>query len=224
MIQRIKLSDRQLPAYTVAQEVINSLTHGVGAVLSCVALVLCVIKAVQRHSATEITAAAIYGGCMIALYCVSSIYHGLRPGMAKKVMQVIDHCTIYLLIAGSYTVLALTALRRFHPALAWGMVIFQWTLAALAITLTAIDLKAFRVFSMCCYIGMGWAIVPFVSLTRMALGSQGFALLLAGGISFTIGAVLYGIGSKRQWMHSVFHVFVVLGSALQFLCIYFYAI
>ena len=224
MIQRIKLSDRQLPAYSFGEELTNTLTHTLGAILAIAALVLCVVKAAHLRSATEITAAAIYGGCMTALYCVSSVYHGLKPGMAKKVMQVIDHCTIYLLIAGSYTVVALSALRRLSPALGWGMVAFQWVLAAIAITLTAIDLKAFEVFSMICYIGMGWAILPFMQLTHTALGSTGFILLLSGGISFTIGAVLYGIGSRIPWMHSVFHIFVVLGSTLQFFCIYLYAL
>ena len=224
MIQRIKLSDRQLTAYSFGEELTNTLTHALGALLAIAALVLCVSKAAHLHTATEITAAAIYGGCMTALYCVSSVYHGLKPGMAKKVMQVIDHCTIYLLIAGSYTVVALSALRQLSPALGWGMVIFQWTLAALGITLNAIDLQAFEVFSMICYIGMGWAIAPFMQLTHIALGTTGFYLLLAGGISFTVGAVLYGIGSKVPWMHSLFHVFVVLGSILQFFSIYLYAI
>lgn len=224
MIQRIKLSDRQLPSYSFGEELTNTLTHALGALLAIAALVLCVVKAATVRSATEVTAAAIYGGCMTALYCVSSIYHGLKPGTAKKVMQVVDHCTIYLLIAGSYTVVSLSALRQISPALGWGMVIFQWTLAAIAISLTAIDLKAFGVFSMICYVGMGWAILPFMKLTHVALGPVGFYLLLAGGISFTIGAVLYGIGSKIPWMHSVFHIFVVLGSLLQFFCIYFYAI
>lgn len=224
MIHRIKLADRQLPNYSFGEELTNTLTHALGGALGIAALVLCVIKAARFRSATEITAAAIYGGCLVALYCVSSIYHGLKPGMAKKVMQVVDHCTIYLLIAGSYTVVALSALRFVSPALGWGMAAFQWTLAAIAITLTAIDLKAFQVFSMTCYIGMGWAILPFLGQVRTALGMGGFWFLLAGGVAYTIGAVLYGIGSKKRWMHSAFHVFVVLGSVLQFFSIYLYAI
>jgi len=224
MIRRIKLSDRQLPNYSFGEELTNTLTHVLGGALGIVGLILCVLKTVQHRAATQITAAAIYGGCMVALYCVSSVYHGLRPGMAKKVMQVIDHCTIYLLIAGSYTVVALTALLPHFPQLAWGMVIFQWLLAAIAITLTAIDLKAFRVFSMTCYVGMGWAILPFMKQIRFALGSGGFWFLLLGGIAYTIGAVLYGLGGKHRWMHSIFHVFVVLGSILQFIAIYYYAI
>ena len=161
---------------------------------------------------------------MVALYTLSSVYHGLRPCTGKKVMQILDHCTIYFLIAGTYTVIALSALRPVYPMLGWGMFAFQWALTALAVTLTAIDLKKYRVFSMICYICMGWAILPFMKETMTVLTVPGFAFLLAGGISYTIGAVLYGIGSKKRWMHSVFHIFVVLGSLLQFLCILFYAL
>lgn len=224
MIRRVKLSDRQLPNYSFGEELTNTLTHALGVVLGLIGLILCVVKAAQHRSAAQITAAAIYGGCTVALYCVSSVYHGLRPGMAKKVMQVIDHCTIYLLIAGSYTVVSLTALLPHFPGLAWGMVIFQWALAAIAITLTAIDLNAFKAFSMTCYVGMGWAILPFMKQIRFVLGDHGFWYLFSGGVAFTIGAVLYGLGGKRRWMHSVFHVFVILGSVLQFIAIYLYAI
>jgi len=99
-----------------------------------------------------------------------------------------------------------------------------WSLAILAATLTAIDLKAYKVFSMICYIGMGWAIIFFIPQLLQVMSSEGFALLLAGGIAYTIGAILYGIGKKKPWMHSVFHVFVVLGSLLQFLCIYLHVL
>ena len=161
---------------------------------------------------------------MIALYCVSSIYHGLRPGMGKKVMQVIDHCTIYFLIAGTYTVMALSAIRPTYPRLGWGLFFFEWAMAAIAVTLTAIDLKAYSVLSMVCYIGMGWAIIPFARIVLEVLTLPGFLLLLLGGISYTIGAVLYGLGRTRKWMHSVFHIFVVLGSFLQFLSVLMYAV
>jgi len=221
MIQRIKLSDRKLPNYSVSEELVNTLTHGLGVAFGAAALVLCLLKAC---TAMEYVASAIYGLCTVALYSVSSVYHGLRPGMAKKVMQIIDHCTIYLLIAGSYTVVSLTALQSHYPTLAWGMVVFQWTLGILAIILTAIDLQAFRIFSMICYIGMGWAIVPFLPEIHFVLGARGFYYLLWGGLAFTVGAVLYGLGSKVRWFHSLFHVFVLLGSVLQFIAIYFYAI
>ena len=101
---------------------------------------------------------------------------------------------------------------------------FQWALAALAATLTAIDLKKYNVFSMICYICMGWAVLPFLGQARHVLTDRGFGYLLAGGIIYTIGAVLYGIGAKKRWFHSVFHIFVVLGSGLQLICILFYVV
>lgn len=224
MRKRIKLKNRLLPDYTVAEEITNMVTHIVGGALGIIALVLCLVTAINKHNIYGVVGSAIYGCTMIALYTMSSVYHGLRPGTGKKVMQVLDHCTIYFLIAGTYTVLAISALRSLFPALGWGMLIFQWALAAIAATLTAIDLKKYNVFSMICYIGMGWAIAPFIPQTIQALSYPGFMLLLSGGISYTIGAVLYGIGSKKRWMHSVFHIFVVLGSLLQFLSIFLYGL
>lgn len=224
MRKRIKLKDRILPDYTFAEELTNMVTHIVGGALGIAALVLCILAAVANHNIYGIVGSSIYGAAMIALYTMSSVYHGLRPGMGKKVMQVLDHCTIYFLIAGTYTVLAISALRPSFPMLGWGMLIFQWVLATIAITLTAIDLKKYNVFSMICYIGMGWAIAPFIHQTIQVLSYPGFMLLLSGGISYTIGAILYGIGSKVHWMHSVFHVFVVIGSLLQFLSILLYGL
>jgi hemolysin III len=202
----------------------NMVTHIVGGALGIAALTLCVIFAALNGNVYGVVGSAIYGGCMVALYTMSSVYHGLRPCTGKKVMQILDHCTIYFLIAGTYTVVALSALRPMYPKLGWGMFAFQWALTSLAVTLTAIDLKKYNVFSMICYICMGWAILPFMKQALDVLTVPGFVLLLAGGISYTIGAVLYGIGSKKRWMHSVFHIFVVLGSLLQFLCILFYAL
>ncbi len=224
MKKRVKLADRVLPDYTRGEEVMNVTTHAIGGVLGILALILCVVRAAVHHNVWGVVSSAIYGASMIALYTMSSVYHGLKPGMAKKVMQVIDHCTIYFLIAGSYTPIALSAIRPVYPALGIGLVIFEWALTAVAVTLTAIDLKAYQVFSMICYIGMGWAVLPFMKQTLQVLTLPGFLLLLFGGIAYTIGAVLYGLGSKRRWMHSVFHVFVVLGSLLQFFAVLFYAL
>lgn len=224
MRKRLKLSERHLPDYTRGEEIMNMVTHIVGGGMGVIALTLCVILAALRGNTYGVVGSAIYGGCMIALYTMSSVYHGMRPGTAKKVMQVLDHCTIYFLIAGTYTVIALSALRPLYPGLGWGMFGFQWALTALAVTLTAIDLKKYNAFSMICYICMGWAILPFMKQTISALTMPGFMLLLSGGIAYTIGAVLYGIGSKKRWMHSVFHIFVDLGSLLQFLSILLFAI
>lgn len=224
MKKRIKLSDRLLPDYTRGEEIMNTVTHIAGAAMGIFVLVACILKAVSSANAYGIVSSAVYGVCVIAMFTISSVYHGLRPGMAKKVMQVVDHCTIYFLIAGSYTVVVLSAVRPVYPAIGWGLFIFEWCLTALAVTLTAIDLKKYNVFSMICYIGMGWAVIIFAKQILEVLTVPGFALLLAGGIAYTIGAVLYGIGSKKRWMHGVFHIFVVIGCFLQFLSICLYGL
>ena len=224
MLKRTKLADRQLPNYSTGEEIMNTVTHIVGGAMGVAALTMCVMLAAQNRNIYGVIGSSIYGFCMIALYSVSSVYHGLRPGMGKKVMQVIDHCTIYFLICGTYTVIALSAIRPIYPKLGWLLLGFEWIMAIIATVLTAIDLKQYRVFSMICYIGMGWAIIPFAKVVMQVLTKPGVYLLLAGGIAYTIGAVLYGIGSKKKWMHSVFHIFVDIGSLLQFLCVAMYAL
>jgi len=221
---RTRLSDRQLPVYSQGEELLNSATHLLGSLLSVAALVLSIIAAARNQNPWGVAASAVYGACMILLYTVSGVYHGMKPGMAKKVMQVIDHCTIYLLIAGSYTVVVLSALRPLYPALSWCIFGFEWAVAAVAVVLTAIDLKKYAVFSMVCYIGLGWAILPFARQTMEAMGFAGFQWLLWGGIAYTVGSVAYGLGRKQKWMHSVFHFFVLLGSILQFIAVLRYAL
>ena len=221
---RTKLKDRILPDYSRGEEMMNTITHLAGAMLGIGALVLCILRSVANQNVWGVVASAIYGASMIALYAVSSTYHGMKPGLGKKVMQVIDHCTIYFLIAGTYTPIVLSALRPVYPVIGWGLFGFVWALAILAVVLTAIDLKKYNVFSMVCYIGIGWAVLPFLKQTLQVLTRPGFFLLLLGGIAYSIGAVLYGIGGKRRWMHSVFHIFVVLGSTLQFFSVWLYAL
>lgn len=222
MRKRIKLRDRKLPAYSRGEEIMNMVTHIVGGVLGAAILVLCVIKAALAGNVPGVVGSAIYGGTMVMLYAISSIYHGLIPSTGKKVMQVIDHCTIYFLICGTYTPIMLAGFVPVFPAIGWGLLFAEWALAITAATLTAIDLKKYNVFSMICYILMGWGIIFFLPQAFTALTKPGFLVLLSGGIAYTLGAVLYGIGSKTRWFHSVFHIFVVLGSVLQFLAIFFY--
>ncbi len=221
-MKRTCLSARTLPTYSGAEEAMNMVTHIVGGGIGIFALIGCLAKAILRGSAVALLSAVIYGISMILLYTVSSVYHGLKPCTGKKVMQVLDHCAIYLLIAGTYTPIALVAIRPVYPALGLGLTIFQWVVAVLAVILTAIDLKKYNVFSMICYICTGWAVLPFMAQTRHVLTQSGFFFLLWGGIAYTLGAILYGIGSRCKWFHSIFHIFVVLGSLLQLICIYFY--
>ena len=221
---RTKLRDRQLPSYTKGEEIFNMVSHIVGAAFAVAALTLCVVVAALYGNIWGVAAGAIYGGTMILLYTMSSLYHGLRPEMAKKVFQIIDHCSIYLLIAGTYTPITLCALRPAYPVTAWAIFGTVWGLAALGITLNAIDLKGFRIFSMVCYLGMGWSIIFALKATLASLSPAGLWLLLAGGVAYTVGAVLYGLGKKRRYMHSVFHLFVLLGSIFHFLLIVIYVI
>ena len=224
MSTRTKLADRSLPNYSRGEEVMNMVTHIVGGALGIIVLILCILQAAKNENPYGIAASVVYGVAMICTFTVSSVYHGLLPNYGKKVMQVVDHCTIYFLIAGTYTVVVLSGIRPVYPELGWGLFIFEWVMAAIAATLTAIDMKKYEVFSMICYIGMGWAVIPFAKQTMISLTAPGFYLLLAGGIAYSIGAVLYGIGSKKKWMHSVFHILVVLGALLQFFSVLFYAL
>ena len=223
-MKRIKLRDRKLPDYTKGEEAMNMVTHIVGGGIGVLALLLCLGKSLWKGSLCGILCSLAYGICMTGLYAMSSIYHGLRPGTGKKVLQVLDHCTIYFLIAGTYTPIVLCALAPRYPAIGCGLFVFEWVLTALAVTLTAIDLKKYNAFSMICYIGMGWAVLPFMRQTMEVLTKPGFLWLLWGGIAYTVGAILYGIGSQKRWFHSVFHIFVVLGSILQLVSVLFYAL
>lgn len=223
-MKRTKLADRELPTYSRGEERMNMLTHAAGGILSIAGLVLLILQASFHRNMWGISAGSIYGTSLIAMFTVSAVYHGLTTDLSKKVMQVIDHCTIYFLIAGTYTVIVLSALRPAYPGLAWRLFAFQWTLAVLAAALTAIDLKQYEVFSMICYIGMGWAIIPFWRQVLEVLSLPGFLLVLSGGIAYTIGSVLYGIGARKKWMHSVFHIFVVLGAVLHFFAVLIYVL
>ena len=219
LMKRTKLRDRLLPVYSRGEEIMNMTTHIVGFALALAVLGVCLWKAIAAGSGLGVVCALVYGCSMAVLYTMSSVYHGLRPCTGKKVLQVLDHCTIYLLIAGTYTPIALLAIAPRFPAVGWGLCALQWVLAATAATLTAIDLKKYRVLSMICYIGMGWAVIFFLPQTLAVMSGPGFGWLLAGGIAYTVGAVLFGLGKKIKWMHSVFHIFVVLGSLLQFIAV-----
>ena len=220
---RIKLRDRVLPKYTKGEEIFNMTSHIVGAVLGVVATVLCIVFAAINSNVYGVVSASIYGVTMIILYTMSSIYHGLSPKRySKRVFQVLDHCSIFLLIAGSYTPFALCTLREYDVATGWTIFGIIWGFAILGIVLNSIDIKKYKKFSMICYLVMGWCIVVKINLLPQLLGMNGFILLLSGGMAYTIGAVLYGIGKKHKYMHSIFHLFILLGSFLQFLCILLY--
>lgn len=218
-----RLNRIELPYYTKGEEIFNMVSHIVGGALGITATTLCVIIAALHHNVYGVISGAVYGAMMIILYCMSSIYHGLHPNLkAKKVFRILDHCAIYLLIAGTYTPFTLCTIREADTALGWVYFGIQWGLAAAGIVLNAIDMKKFKTLSMLLYLGLGWCIVFTLKIVFEGIGVGGLVFLLTGGVCYTIGAVIYGIGKKHAYMHSVFHLFVVVGSLLHFFCILFY--
>ena len=224
-MKRIKLADRILPTYTKGEEIFNMVSHIVGGVAGIVTIVLCCVFGGIRGNAYGVVSGVIFGVSMLFLYTMSSLYHALKPdSTSKKVFQILDHCAIFVLIAGSYTPFALCTLREYSTALGWVIFGVIWGFAILGITLNAIDLKKYKKFSMICYLAMGWCIVVRGDLLPKLLGISGFALLLAGGLIYTLGAVLYGVGKKRKYVHSIFHICVFLGNLLHVLCVLLYVI
>ena len=194
-MKRTKLADRILPTYTKGEEIFNMVTHICGGVLGIVATVLLPIFAAIHHNVYGIISGVIFGISMIILYTMSSIYHGLSPKLkAKKVFQIFDHCAIFLLIAGSYTPFCLCTLRGYDTAMGWTIFGIIWGTAVLGILFNSIDIKKYKVLSMVCYLLMGWCIIVKVSILPQLLTNFGFGLLLAGGIVYSIGAILYGLG------------------------------
>ena len=222
---RTKLKDRQLPNYSKNEELFNMVSHIVGGAVGIAGMVLCIIRSVLNHNGFGLAGSIVFGVSMILLYTVSSVYHGLIPSLGKKVMQVIDHCTIYTLIAGTYTPVLLCALRPSYPRLAWTLLAAEWGTAAVATVFSAIDHKKFHAVEMTAYLVMGWLCVAAYRPVVECLSREGFAWLLAGGVAYTIGAVLYGLGSKKNPIfHTVFHVFVDIGSILHAVCVLCYVL
>lgn len=210
-----------LPQYSLGEEIISSITHGIGALLSIAALVLCIVFSAINHNPTAIIASIIYGTSLIVLYVMSCLYHALKPNRAKKVFRVFDHCSIFFLIAGSYTPFLLLTIGGLRGLI---MLIIIWLSAIIGIILNSINLEKYDKLSLGLYLIMGWMIVFSFKTLLTNLAPIGFYLLLIGGIIYTIGACFYVIGSKIKYMHSIWHFFVLGGSIFQFFSIFLYVI
>ena len=222
---REKLKDRKLPSYTKGEEIFNMVSHIVGGALGVTALTLCVIFAALHRNVYGVVGSAIYGASLVILYTMSSLYHGLPADKtAKKVFQVLDHCSIFLLIAGTYTPISLGRLREYNPVLGWSIFGVVWAAAAVGIVFNALDIKAYRKFSAVCYLLMGWCVIFAWKATMAALDTGALVLLLAGGVSYTVGALIYYFFKKKKYAHSIFHLFVLVGSILHFFTILFYCV
>ncbi len=207
-----------LPKYKLGEELINSISHGIGALLAIVALVLLAIKA---NTGLELLSVLIYTISSFVLYLMSCLYHSLKPNNAKRVFRIIDHCSIFLQIAGTYTPILIL---KISGALGWTMFGIIWGLAILGIVLNSIDLNKFKKLSMFLYLLMGWCIIFSFKSLWINMEHLGILLGLIGGIIYTIGAILYGIGKKKKYIHSVFHIFCLFAGICFFFTIYFFVI
>lgn len=204
-----------IPHYSLSEELISSISHGVGALLGVAALVLGLIKA--GGDAWKIVSMSVFGFSLIFLYTMSTLYHALKVNRAKRVFRVIDHCSIFLLIAGTYTPYTLVSLR---DTVGWYLFGAIWAAAIVGITLNAVNLKRYAIASVICYLVMGWVVVLAYGQMAAAMEPPGIALLIWGGVAYTVGAILYAIGSRRKYFHSIFHFFCLAGSLLHFFSIY----
>lgn len=219
---KMALKDKiEIPKYSLAEELVSAISHGIGSLLSIAALVLCVVFSAIHHNAYAVVSSVIYGSTSIILYTMSTLYHSLKVNNAKRIFRIIDHCSIFLLIAGTYTPYALVVLPK---ALGWTIFGIIWFCAVLGIVLNSISIKKFKKLSMALYLIMGWMIIFSFDTLLNSVDIAGIYLMLAAGSLYTIGAIFYGIGKKHKYMHSIFHLFVLAASILFFFSIFLYVI
>ena len=215
-----------LPPYTRRQEWWNMLSHAFGVIFSLVGGIFLLIKASYTGDAWRIVTSAVFMFSLLVLYTISSVYHGLYRNNGKRVLRVLDHDMVFFLIMGTYTPHCLVTLREYSPGWGysiWGIVM---VLGIVGIVLNSCNIKKFFIFSMVDYLLMGWCVIISMYPLLMSLGWwMGTFLLLMGGVSYTVGAVLYAVGKKKSpWFHTVFHFFVLFGTILMFFSIYFYVV
>lgn len=210
-----------LPDYTLGEELVSSISHGIGAMLSIAALVLCVVKAAKSGSAIGVVSAALYGSMMFLLYMMSTMYHALARNNAKRVFRVFDHCTIFMLIAGTYIPVVLVAIGG---AVGWTYFGIIVAASIVGIVFNAIDVEKYEKISLFCYIFMGWVIVFGFKPLMAAVGMKGIVWLVTGGVVYTLGALVYKLGENKRYFHSIWHFFVLGGSICHFMMIYMYVL
>ncbi|KIL44129.1 PAQR family membrane homeostasis protein TrhA [Jeotgalibacillus soli] len=201
------------------EELANAVTHAVGFVLSIPALVFLIIIAVERGTAWHIVSFTIFGSTMLILFLCSTLLHSVRGIKLKKLFAIMDHSAIYLLIAGTYTPFMLVTLRG---ALSWTIFGIVWGLAILGIAFKCYFVDRYEVVATIFYLLMGWLIMIAIVPLYHELTGAGFALLLTGGLFYSIGAIFY-IWRKLPYNHAIWHLFVIAGSAFMYFCVLFYA-
>jgi hemolysin III len=204
---------------TPAEELANSLTHGVGFALSLACLALLVVFSALRGGPFLIASCSVYGAMLALLYLSSTLYHGVRSPRVKHVLNIIDHSSIYLLVAGTYTPYTLVSLREDGGWILFG---FVWAIAAVGIVYQAVFIHRFRILSVASYLAMGWLVVFAMKPLLRNVSGGGVFLLAAGGVCYTAGVVFYAW--KRPFFHAVWHLFVLAGSLCHFFSIFFYVV
>ena len=218
-VKKIKNKEEVKPKYTLGEEITNAITHGVGAALAIAGLVLLIIRA---NSAIGVVTGVIYASIMIVLYVISCVYHSLSFRIkGKKVLRILDHCNIQLMVAGTYTPICLSLLGG---ALGWTMFGIVWAVTVVAVVFNCLNVEKFKVVSIFCNLLLGWAALFIMKPLVAACPGTGLALLIWGGLVYSIGAILYGLGHKVRYMHSLFHFFVIGGSILHYFMIFFYVV
>lgn len=211
----MRREDLDLPQYSLGEEIVNAITHGVGTGLAIAGLV--VLLVMGRPDPLTRVSASIFGSGMILFYLVSTLYHALAVNQGKKVFHILDHCTVFLLIAATYTPITLLS---FRGVIGWTLFGVAWGVAALGIVLTAVNLRRFRVFTIVCYLALGWVVIFFFKLLLDNLDFTSVVLLLSGGAVYTLGAIVYWLGQKHKYLHSLWHLFVLAGTILHYFVIY----
>ncbi len=209
-----------LKYYSPLEEKTNIISHTIGLVLSIVALVLMLIRASMYGNGWHIVSVSIFGASLIALYAASTFYHSATDPKLRKRLRIIDHATIYVLIAGTYTPFTLITL---NGSTGWMIFGASWAMATIGITLKVFFTGKYNVISTLMYVFMGWIIVFAITPLLNSLSAEGLFWLFAGGVAYTTGAVLYSI-KKIKFNHAIFHVFVLLGSFCHFVSVYFYVL
>lgn len=205
-------------SYLIMNEVLNAVTHGLGVILSITGLVFLIQKGLEMGGVLEVTSYSIYGGSLIFLYLCSTLYHSFTFTKARNFFRRLDHCSIFLLIAGSYTPYTLITISGRLGVL---LTIFIWTIALLGVLYKAVWFNKFQGLSLWLYIAMGWISLFFLHYLYQGLGTRGFIWLVAGGLAFTIGALFYRM-KHVKYMHVVWHLFVLSGTICMFFSIYLY--
>jgi len=212
-----------LPAdlQTPGEELFNTISHGAGALLAIIGLVFMLLTVTDGGDSWQIVSATIYGITLILLYLASTLYHALPPGKAKRVFRRFDHIGIYLLIAGSYTIIALTELR---DSVGWHLFGIEWGIAAFGITFKAVFGPRYELISTLGYVAMGWVVVFFIGDVVAELPTGGLILLGLGGLFYTGGVPFILMDQKRRYFHSIWHLFVLGGSICHYFMAYYYLV